>query len=146
MSIKEQASSGTIAFTGGGTGGHVYPAKPIIDSILSEKGSASLFWIGSVGGMEEAIVKGWGITYHGIPSGKLRRYFDLKNFSDFFRIIAGFFAARRLLRKKKPEFLFSKGGFVSVPPVLAARSLEFRFTPMSRMSLPVWPPASTAAL
>ena len=123
MSITEQTASGTIAFTGGGTGGHVYPAKPIIDRILRDNPEKSLFWIGSAGGMEEAIIKGWDIPYHGIPSGKLRRYFDLKNFTDLFRILRGFFTARRVLRKNRPDFLFSKGGFVSVPPVLAARSL-----------------------
>jgi len=68
-------------------------------------------------------VEKWNIPYYGISSGKLRRYFDLKNFTDLFRILAGFFQARRILRRNCPLFLFSKGGFVSVPPVLAAKSL-----------------------
>ncbi|MDC7220096.1 MAG: UDP-N-acetylglucosamine--N-acetylmuramyl-(pentapeptide) pyrophosphoryl-undecaprenol N-acetylglucosamine transferase [Spirochaetales bacterium] len=113
----------TIAFTGGGTGGHVYPAKPLIDLIKKETPQKNIYWIGSAGGMEEDILKDWNIPYRGISSGKLRRYFDLKNFTDLFRIIAGFFQARRTLRKERPEFLFSKGGFVSVPPVLAAKTL-----------------------
>jgi UDP-N-acetylglucosamine--N-acetylmuramyl-(pentapeptide) pyrophosphoryl-undecaprenol N-acetylglucosamine transferase len=113
----------TIAFTGGGTGGHVYPAKPLIDQINRENPNESLYWIGSSKGMEKSIVEGWGMTYRGISSGKLRRYFDFKNFTDLFRITAGFFQARRILRQNRPDYLFSKGGFVSVPPVLAARTL-----------------------
>ncbi|MDC7222165.1 MAG: undecaprenyldiphospho-muramoylpentapeptide beta-N-acetylglucosaminyltransferase [Spirochaetales bacterium] len=113
----------TIAFTGGGTGGHVYPAKPLIDRINRDYRGTSLYWIGSSGGMEESIVRGWDMTYYGIPSGKLRRYFDLKNFTDLFRILAGFFRARRVLKKNRPDYLFSKGGFVSVPPVMAAKTL-----------------------
>jgi UDP-N-acetylglucosamine--N-acetylmuramyl-(pentapeptide) pyrophosphoryl-undecaprenol N-acetylglucosamine transferase len=73
--------------------------------------------------VERKIVADWDLEYYGIPSGKLRRYFSFQNFTDIFRIMAGFFKARKILRKKRPSYLFSKGGFVSVPPVLAARSL-----------------------
>lgn len=111
-------------FTGGGTGGHVYPAKPIIDEILEKDPEAKIHWIGSRGGMEQAIVQSWGIHYLPISSGKLRRYFSLQNFTDMFRILAGFFQARRALRKIKPLCIFSKGGFVSVPPLWAARTLK----------------------
>jgi UDP-N-acetylglucosamine--N-acetylmuramyl-(pentapeptide) pyrophosphoryl-undecaprenol N-acetylglucosamine transferase len=114
---------GPAVFTGGGTGGHVYPAKPLIDSLLTDGADRRVYWIGSSRGMEKGIVEKWDIPYYGISSGKLRRYFDLQNFTDLFRIMAGFFQARRILRRDRPLFLFSKGGFVSVPPVLAAKSL-----------------------
>jgi UDP-N-acetylglucosamine--N-acetylmuramyl-(pentapeptide) pyrophosphoryl-undecaprenol N-acetylglucosamine transferase len=73
--------------------------------------------------MDESLVLGAGLKFFGIPSGKLRRYFSLKNLSDIFRIGAGFLAARRILKREKPALLFSKGGFVSVPPCAAAASL-----------------------
>jgi UDP-N-acetylglucosamine--N-acetylmuramyl-(pentapeptide) pyrophosphoryl-undecaprenol N-acetylglucosamine transferase len=74
--------------------------------------------------MDSSIVKEAGIEFYGIPSGKLRRYFSLRTISDFFKVIAGYFAARKLLKKQKPLLLFSKGGFVSVPPCAAASSLK----------------------
>jgi UDP-N-acetylglucosamine--N-acetylmuramyl-(pentapeptide) pyrophosphoryl-undecaprenol N-acetylglucosamine transferase len=73
--------------------------------------------------MDRSIVEGAGLEFYGIPSGRLRRYFSLKTIPDMFRVLAGFFAARRLLKKLKPALLFSKGGFVSVPPAAAAASL-----------------------
>jgi UDP-N-acetylglucosamine--N-acetylmuramyl-(pentapeptide) pyrophosphoryl-undecaprenol N-acetylglucosamine transferase len=112
----------TIAFTGGGTGGHIYPALALIP-YLHSRGEFRIFWIGSGSGMDRALVEAEGILFYGIPSGKLRRYFSLRIFFDIFKIIAGFFAARRILKKEKPALLFSKGGFVSVPPCAAAASL-----------------------
>ena len=111
----------TIAFTGGGTGGHVYPALPLIKKLKQEK--YNLCWIGSRKGMEKDIVGKWDITYYPVATGKLRRYFSFQNFTDIFRIIAGFFQSYFYLLKIKPALLFSKGGFVSVPPVAAAALL-----------------------
>jgi UDP-N-acetylglucosamine--N-acetylmuramyl-(pentapeptide) pyrophosphoryl-undecaprenol N-acetylglucosamine transferase len=74
--------------------------------------------------MDRAIVEGAGIKFYGIPSGKFRRYGSLQNLTDLFRIAAGFIAARRILKSEKPALLFSKGGFVSVPPCAAAASLR----------------------
>jgi UDP-N-acetylglucosamine--N-acetylmuramyl-(pentapeptide) pyrophosphoryl-undecaprenol N-acetylglucosamine transferase len=82
-----------------------------------------LFWIGSNAGMDRSLVEEASLEFFGIPSGKLRRYFSLKTFPDFFRVIAGFFAARKILKKQRAGLLFSKGGFVSVPPCAAAASL-----------------------
>jgi len=112
----------SIAFTGGGTGGHIYPGLAIA-SRLKELMPLRLFWIGSSEGMDRAIVEKAGLEFAGIPSGKLRRYFSLQNASDVFKVGAGFFAARRILKQEKPALLFSKGGFVSVPPCVAAASL-----------------------
>jgi UDP-N-acetylglucosamine--N-acetylmuramyl-(pentapeptide) pyrophosphoryl-undecaprenol N-acetylglucosamine transferase len=73
--------------------------------------------------MDRAIVEEGGIEFFGIPAGKLRRYLSLRNIADIFKVLAGFFAARRILKRKKPDMIFSKGGFVSVPPCAAAASL-----------------------
>ena len=124
-----------IAFTGGGTAGHIYPGLAVADELkaLAYKNNKQITinWIGCSKGMDRQIVeKAIGSDgtrtadiFYGIPSGKLRRYLSWQNFTDLFRIIAGYFSARRILKKLKPAFLFSKGGFVSVPPCLAAKHL-----------------------
>ncbi|MDR1803343.1 MAG: undecaprenyldiphospho-muramoylpentapeptide beta-N-acetylglucosaminyltransferase [Treponema sp.] len=112
----------SIALTGGGTGGHIYPGLAIA-SALKAAFPCRLFWIGSDSGMDRKIVEDAGMEFFGIPSGKLRRYFSLRNVSDVFKIARGFFAARRVLKKERPALLFSKGGFVSVPPCAAAKTL-----------------------
>jgi len=114
-----------IVFTGGGTGGHVYPGVAVLQSLQEALGDTPtrFVWIGSKTGIERSIVEGLGVEYRAISTGKLRRYFDWKNVSDLFHIIAGYFQARRHLKQLKPVFLFSKGGFVSVPPVRAAKKL-----------------------
>ena len=109
-----------IVMTGGGTAGHVTPNIALMPA-LKEAGY-EIEYIGSYKGMEKDLIEKHGIKYYGIASGKLRRYFDWKNFSDPFRVIHGFFQARRLMRKLKPDVVFSKGGFVSVPVVLAAKA------------------------
>jgi UDP-N-acetylglucosamine--N-acetylmuramyl-(pentapeptide) pyrophosphoryl-undecaprenol N-acetylglucosamine transferase len=114
-----------IAFTGGGTGGHIYPGLAVVEGLKNrlEGRDYRIFWIGSNAGMDRSIVEGAGLEFFGIPAGKLRRYFTLKTIPDTFKVAAGFFAARRLLKKQKTDILFSKGGFVSVPPCAAAASL-----------------------
>ncbi|MCH5294865.1 MAG: UDP-N-acetylglucosamine--N-acetylmuramyl-(pentapeptide) pyrophosphoryl-undecaprenol N-acetylglucosamine transferase [Treponema sp.] len=123
-----------VVFAGGGTGGHIYPGIAVADSLLalSKKNNVPLeiYWIGSRSGMDRTLVEknlsdsGGSITaFYGIPCGKLRRYFSLQNLVDLFRIAAGFFRSVALLMKIRPDFLFSKGGFVSVPPCRAARFL-----------------------
>ncbi len=109
-----------IVLTGGGTAGHVTPNMAIIP-FLREKGY-DIHYIGSYDGIEKKLIEEMGIPYHGIATGKLRRYFDLKNFSDPFRVIKGFSQAKALMKELKPDVVFSKGGFVSVPVVLAASS------------------------
>ena len=108
-----------IILTGGGTAGHVTPNLALLPG-LKEAGF-DIRYIGSYKGIEKELAKQAGIPYDGISSGKLRRYFDLKNFSDPFRVIKGYGEARKLLKKYKPDVVFSKGGFVAVPVVLAAR-------------------------
>ncbi|EET59691.1 undecaprenyldiphospho-muramoylpentapeptide beta-N-acetylglucosaminyltransferase [Marvinbryantia formatexigens DSM 14469] len=108
-----------IVLTGGGTAGHVTPNIALVPR-LRELGY-DIQYIGSYDGIEKKLIEEMDIPYYGISSGKLRRYFDLKNFSDPFRVIKGYAEARSILKKLKPDVLFSKGGFVAVPVVLAAK-------------------------
>ncbi len=109
-----------IVMTGGGTAGHVTPNIALMPSLRQE--GFEISYIGSYDGIEKGLIEAQNVPYYGISSGKLRRYFDPKNFSDPFKVIKGFFQARKLLKKLKPDILFSKGGFVSVPVVLAAKT------------------------
>jgi UDP-N-acetylglucosamine--N-acetylmuramyl-(pentapeptide) pyrophosphoryl-undecaprenol N-acetylglucosamine transferase len=111
-----------ILFTGGGTGGHVYPGLAVLEE-LELKNKFRFAWMGSYLGVERRIIKQRGIPYFAVLAGKLRRYFSWQNFWDVFKVIGGFFQSLNLLRKLRPQLLFSKGGFVTVPPVLAARIL-----------------------
>ena len=108
-----------IVLTGGGTAGHVTPNIALLPK-LRELGY-DIHYIGSYEGIEKKLIEELGVPYHGIASGKLRRYFDWKNFSDPFRVMKGFFQSKKLLKQLKPDIIFSKGGFVSVPVVLAAK-------------------------
>jgi len=108
-----------IVLTGGGTAGHVTPNLALLPSLL--KRGYDIRYIGSRQGIERKLIENAGIPYDGISSGKLRRYFDFKNFSDPFRVIKGYAEALRLIKKHRPDVVFSKGGFVSVPVVLAAK-------------------------
>ena len=111
-----------IVLTGGGTAGHVTPNIALIPR-LKELGY-TISYIGSYEGIEKKLIEELGIPYYGISSGKLRRYFDLKNFSDPFRVLKGFSQARKILKDLKPDVVFSKGGFVTVPVVIAAKRLK----------------------
>lgn len=113
-----------IAFTGGGTVGHVSVNLSLIPTAI-EKGHEA-FYIGSKNGIEKEMIASQlpNITYHSISSGKLRRYISLENIKDIFKVLKGILDARKVLKKEKPDLLFSKGGFVSVPVVIAARSLK----------------------
>lgn len=107
-----------IVLTGGGTAGHVTPNIALLPK-LKEMGY-DVSYIGTYNGIEKKLIEEIGIPYYGIASGKLRRYFDWKNFSDPFRVIHGYNQAKRLMKELAPDIVFSKGGFVSVPVVLAA--------------------------
>lgn len=111
-----------IILTGGGTAGHITPNIALIPALKSL--GYDIKYIGSKAGMEAELIKAQGIPYEGISSGKLRRYFDIKNFTDPFRVIKGIFEAKKIIRKFSPNIVFSKGGFVSVPVVIAAATLK----------------------
>ncbi len=91
---------------------------------LKQLTTARFVWIGSREGMEKALVEAHGVEFIGIPSGKLRRYFSWKNLTDLLKILQGYFLAKKIFQQLQPSVVFSKGGFVSVPPVWAARTLK----------------------
>lgn len=111
-----------IVLTGGGTAGHVTPNIALLPK-LKEAGF-EIEYIGSYNGIERKLITAEDIPYRGISTGKLRRYFDIQNFLDPFRVLKGFFEARKHLQEIQPNVVFSKGGFVSVPVVIAAQALK----------------------
>lgn len=108
-----------IILTGGGTAGHVTPNIALLPR-LKELGY-DIHYIGSYNGIEKELIEQFEIPYHGISSGKLRRYFSMKNFTDPFRVLKGFAEANKLIKTLKPDIIFSKGGFVSVPVIMAGK-------------------------
>jgi UDP-N-acetylmuramate--alanine ligase len=118
-----------ILLTGGGTGGHATPIVALSAKIKSrfkgeKKEKVEFLWIGSNDGPEKELAMKEKIKYEGISSGKLRRYWSFQNFLDFFKVITGFFQSILIIRKFKPDILFSKGGYVGLPPALAAYFLK----------------------
>jgi UDP-N-acetylglucosamine--N-acetylmuramyl-(pentapeptide) pyrophosphoryl-undecaprenol N-acetylglucosamine transferase len=111
-----------IVLTGGGTAGHVTPCIALLPTLKKE--GYDIVYIGSYNGIERKLIEEYNIEYHGISSGKLRRYFDPKNFTDPFKVAKGYFEARKLIKMLKPDIVFSKGGFVTVPVVLAAKKYK----------------------
>lgn len=111
-----------IVLTGGGTAGHVTPNIALLPEL--KKAGYEISYIGSKDGIEKKLIEDYDIPYYGVSTGKLRRYFDLKNFTDPFKILHGLEESYRILRKLKPDIVFSKGGFVSVPVVRAAGALK----------------------
>ena len=111
-----------IVLTGGGTAGHVTPNIALIPG-LKERGY-EIKYIGSYEGIEKRLIEEMGIDYQGISSGKLRRYLSAKNFTDPFRVLKGYREAKKIIKEYAPDVLFSKGGFVSVPVVLAAKKYK----------------------
>lgn len=111
-----------IILTGGGTAGHVTPNIALLPR-LRELGY-DIHYIGSYDGIEKRLIEEYNIPYYGISSGKLRRYFDIRNFSDPVKVLKGYSQAKHIIKKLNPDIIFSKGGFVSVPVVLAARKCK----------------------
>lgn len=108
-----------IILTGGGTAGHVTPNIALLPRLKELQ--YDIHYIGSYNGIEKELIEKQHIPYHGISSGKLRRYFSLQNFTDPFRVLKGFGEANKLIKTLKPDIIFSKGGFVSVPVVFAGK-------------------------
>ena len=111
-----------IVLTGGGTAGHITPNIALLPRLLQL--GYEISYIGSYNGMEKKLIEDYDIPYYGISTGKFRRYFDLKNFTDPFRVLKGYGEARKILKEICPDIVFSKGGFVTVPVVRAASSLK----------------------
>ncbi len=111
-----------IVLTGGGTAGHVTPNIALLPHL--QNADFEVFYMGSYDGIEKRLIADFEIPYYGISTGKFRRYLDPKNFTDPFRVIKGYREAKKYLKEIKPDVVFSKGGFVSVPVVRAAAALK----------------------
>ncbi|MCM1215483.1 MAG: undecaprenyldiphospho-muramoylpentapeptide beta-N-acetylglucosaminyltransferase [Lachnospiraceae bacterium] len=111
-----------IVLTGGGTAGHVTPNIALLPAL--KDAGYEITYMGSYDGIEKKLISDFDIPYVGISTGKFRRYLDLQNLTDPFRVIKGFSEARKFLKTYRPDVVFSKGGFVSVPVVRAAASLD----------------------
>lgn len=111
-----------IVLTGGGTAGHVTPNIALLPAL--QEAGYEISYVGSYDGIEKKLIGDFDIPYQGISTGKFRRYLDLKNFTDPFRVIKGYSEAKKYLKQVKPDVVFSKGGFVSVPVVRAAAALK----------------------
>ena len=108
-----------ILLTGGGSAGHITVNLALIPLFIDR--GWEIFYIGSFDGIEKELISNiTDVTYYGIPTGKLRRYFDWKNFTDVFRVCRGIIAAYNIIKAEKPQIVFSKGGFVSVPVVIGS--------------------------
>ena len=110
-----------IVLTGGGTAGHVTPNIALLPAL--SRAGYEISYMGSYDGIEKKLIADFAIPYTGISTGKLRRYLDIKNLTDPFRVLKGFAEARKYLKEYRPDVVFSKGGFVSVPVVRAAAAL-----------------------
>lgn len=107
-----------IVMTGGGSVGHVVVNTVLIPKLIDKNWEVK--YIGSKNGPEESMIKSLdNITYYGISTGKLRRYISMENIKDIFKIIKGTMESFRIIKREKPNIIFSCGGFVSVPVVLA---------------------------
>ena len=118
----EQSTGYKIVLTGGGTAGHVTPNIALLPHL--QKAGFEISYIGSYDGIEKKLIEDFHIPYYGVSTGKFRRYLDVKNLTDPFKVIKGFGEAKKILKQIKPDVVFSKGGFVSVPVVRAAAALH----------------------
>ena len=112
------SSSPILLLTGGGTAGHVSPNLALLP-VLRARGF-QVEYVGSPDGMERELAERAGVPYHAVHVGKLRRYASVQNLLDPFRTLQGINEAQQLIRRLRPVAVFSKGGFVGVPPVVAA--------------------------
>lgn len=108
-----------IVLTGGGSGGHLMPLVAVAKKIKEKYLEADFLFLGPKGRLEELIIEKEGIASKVIISGKIRRYFSLRNFVDFFKIPLGIFQSLWVLLVYMPDAIFSKGGYASLPVVLA---------------------------
>ncbi len=114
-----------IVLTGGGTAGHVTPNIALIPELKNDGWDVS--YVGTENGIEHELIAREGIPYYSVRSGKLRRYLSKENVKDAFKVLSGINDAKKVLKEIKPDVVFSKGGFVAVPVVIAA----------GRMGIPV---------
>lgn len=109
-----------LILTGGGTAGHVTPNIGLIEELKAVRPDLKITYIGSQNGLEKDLLSDQPVDFKTIPVGKLRRYFDLQNVTDMFKVPIGVIKATYLIRSLKPNLVFSKGGYVGLPVVIGA--------------------------
>ncbi len=117
--MEKNTKKSKIILVGGGTGGSVSPLLAVAEE-LKKRGWENFLFIGSSSGPEAGMAAKAGLPFKNISSGKLRRYFDLRNFLDIFKVKIGFWQSLFLLIKERPSIVLSAGSFVAVPVVWAA--------------------------
>src|SRR5947209_13468680 len=115
-----------VLLAGGGSGGSATPVLAVSQALRTLLPGVEFLYIGTTEGPERALADAQGIPFAGIAAGKLRRYFDVKNFTDPLRVVAGIGQAYGLVKQFRPDLAFSAGGFGAVPPMIAARALRAR--------------------
>ncbi len=113
-----------VVLTGGGTAGHIWPTLIVAGELEKQNPKIKFIYIGSKSGLEAKIIPGTKYKFYGISTGKLRRYFSFQNFLMPFQVLIGFFQALKILAREKPDVIFAKGGYVTVPTVLAGWFLK----------------------
>ncbi|MBT5015962.1 undecaprenyldiphospho-muramoylpentapeptide beta-N-acetylglucosaminyltransferase [Candidatus Peregrinibacteria bacterium] len=113
-----------ILLSGGGTAGHVLPHIAVVKELQKKAPQTKFLYVGSKNGPEKTYAKKWGIPFKSVPVGKLRRYFSLANALDAIKVPLGVLRASLIMIRFRPDVVFSKGGYVSVPVILAARILK----------------------
>lgn len=116
-----------IIVAGGGTGGHIIPNLALLQDLKQEVKNIEVLYIGSKNGMESKLVSQHGYPFKAISCGKLRRYFSVENFLDFFRVIFGIVQSFLIIIKFKPNIIFCKGGYVSLPVAIASGILNYPY-------------------
>ncbi len=111
-----------IVLTGGGTSGHVTPNIALLGVLKNH--FEDIYYIGTEKGVEKDLIEKEGVPFFTIEAGKLRRYIDMENIKDISKIFKGYNKSVKILKKLKPDVVFSKGGFVSCPVVWAAHKLK----------------------
>ncbi|MES2623347.1 MAG: UDP-N-acetylglucosamine--N-acetylmuramyl-(pentapeptide) pyrophosphoryl-undecaprenol N-acetylglucosamine transferase [Patescibacteria group bacterium] len=114
-----------ILFTGGGSWGHISPIVSVYPYLKKDDKFTEFYWIGSAD-FEKKAAEDLGITYMYMRTAKVRRYMSWKNVTDIFVLCASLFSTFKILRKIKPEVIFSSGGYVSVPVVLMGKLLHIK--------------------
>ncbi|MDF2379141.1 MAG: UDP-N-acetylglucosamine--N-acetylmuramyl-(pentapeptide) pyrophosphoryl-undecaprenol N-acetylglucosamine transferase [Candidatus Gracilibacteria bacterium] len=118
--MEKQHKKHRILFTGGGTTGHVMKNLILIEELDSAQPHVDIHYAGLSSGKEAELIDQKKVTFHPVSSGKLRRYFDVQNFVDFFRFLRGTWQSFWLVRRIKPNVVFSSGGFVALPVAIGA--------------------------
>lgn len=124
MAVKQTDRKIKIALAGGGTGGHVQPVVAVVKALRESYPDLELIWIGEKGSREGMAADECDVHFKPVTAGKIRRYLDIQNLVDPFKVAYGYGQALKILTRFKPDGLFSKAGYVAAPVLSAAATLK----------------------